>query len=186
MSNEVIMRADARKNYDLVLDAAAVVFAEEGAEASLRTIARRADVGLATLLRHFPTRDALLEALLRTGFAELAARGDALQAADDPRDALLTWLTEFVRCADSYQGVVSAMAAAIESPESALHAAGVEMRAAGGCLLDRAQKAGVARSDLDGEELFVLAGGMAWTCGQVSSPAQRQHVLDVQLGAILL
>ncbi|WIB13823.1 helix-turn-helix domain-containing protein [Curtobacterium sp. MCPF17_052] len=78
------MRADARKNHDSLVDAAAAVFAEDGADASLRVIARRADVGLATLLRNFPTRDALLEVLLRTGFTELAEHGRALMTADDP------------------------------------------------------------------------------------------------------
>ena len=67
------MRADAKRNYDRVVEIAGDVVAEQGADASLRDIARRADVGLATLLRHFPTREALLEALLRTKFDALAA-----------------------------------------------------------------------------------------------------------------
>lgn len=68
------MRADARKNYDLLIDVAREVFVEQGAEASLRDIARRAGVGMGTLYRHFPNRDSLLEALLRSRFAALTAR----------------------------------------------------------------------------------------------------------------
>ncbi|MBF4615900.1 TetR/AcrR family transcriptional regulator [Curtobacterium sp. VKM Ac-1376] len=179
------MRADARKNHDALLEAAAAVFADQGADASLRVIARRADVGLATLLRNFPTRDALLEVLLRNGFTELATQGQALMTAADPRAALLIWLRQFVESADVYGGVVEVMAAAIENPDSALHAACVEMRASGAHLLARAQQAGVARSDLDGADLFLLAAGFAWTRGQASSPARREHILDVQLASLV-
>lgn len=72
------MRADARKNYDLLIDVAREVFVEQGAEASLRDIARRAGVGMGTLYRHFPNRDSLLEALLRSRFAALTARAESL------------------------------------------------------------------------------------------------------------
>ena len=67
------MRADAKRNYDLLLDVAREVVAGQGAEASLRDIARKAGVGLGTLYRHFPTREALLEALLRASFGEMAS-----------------------------------------------------------------------------------------------------------------
>ncbi|HEY0240931.1 MAG TPA: helix-turn-helix domain-containing protein [Friedmanniella sp.] len=179
------MRADARENRDRVLEAAGEVFAAEGADASLRLVAREADVGLATLLRHFPSRDALLEALLRTGFSRLAARGAELRDAHDARVALLTWLRDFVECADTYRGVVVAMTAAIEDPQSALHAACVEMRTSGADLLVRAQEAGAVRRDLDGTDLFLLAGGIAWTYGQGRTTPQRAHLLDVQLEALL-
>ncbi|RXY10335.1 TetR family transcriptional regulator, partial [Klebsiella pneumoniae] len=78
------MRADARKNYDLLIEVARDVFVEQGAEASLRDIARRAGVGMGTLYRHFPNRDSLLEALLRSRFAALTARAESLLLAADP------------------------------------------------------------------------------------------------------
>ena len=71
------MRADARKNYDLLIDVAREVFVEQGAEASLRDIARRAGVGMGTLYRHFPNRDSLLEAF--TTLAGRGSPGNALQ-----------------------------------------------------------------------------------------------------------
>ena len=83
------MRADARKNYDLLIEVARDVFVEQGAEASLRDIARRAGVGMGTLYRHFPNRDSLLEALLRSRFAALTARAESLLLAADPAAALL-------------------------------------------------------------------------------------------------
>ncbi|MFE2611231.1 TetR/AcrR family transcriptional regulator, partial [Streptomyces mirabilis] len=78
------MRADARKNRDHVLAVAGTAITEQGVDVSLRDVARRADVGLATLLRHFPTREALLEALLRTSFDEMTAQAGGRGAAGPP------------------------------------------------------------------------------------------------------
>jgi len=180
------MRADARKNYDQLLDVAGVVLAEEGADASLRDIARRADVGLATLYRHFPTREALLEALLRTGFDDLTAQAGELEASRAPDEALVVWLREFVACAARYQGVVTLMVAAIEDPGSALHASCVAMRASGARLLARAQEAGTARRDLDGADLYALAGALAWLSDQSALADRTDHLFDVVAEAILV
>src|SRR5882757_9590100 len=179
------MRADARKNHDHVLAVAGTVIAEQGAEGSMRDIARRADVGLATLLRHFPTREALLEALLRTGFDELAAKADTLETSSSPEEALVSWLRDFVAGAHNYRGVVALMAAAIEDPRSALHASCVTMRAAGTRLLARAQAEGTARTDIDGTDLFALAGSLAWLGDHPSLAPRVDHLFGVVVSAIL-
>jgi AcrR family transcriptional regulator len=179
------MRADARKNYDQLLTVATTVVAEQGANASLRDIARRADVALATLYRHFPTREALLEALLRTGFDELAARADELETSSSPQNALAWWLRECVTWAHQYRGVTELMVAAIEDAESALHASCVTMRAAGTRLLTRAQAEGTARADLDGTDLFALVGALAWLGDQPALAARADHLFGVVSGAIL-
>ena len=75
------MRADAQRNRDHLLAVAGPVVAEQGIDVSMRDIARRADVGLATLLRHFPTREALLEGLLHASFGDLTSRASELEAA---------------------------------------------------------------------------------------------------------
>ena len=80
------MRADARRNYERLLEEARRAFAEHGVEASLEDIARRAGVGIGTLYRHFPTRDALLEALLRDRFDTQAERARELLAHPEPLD----------------------------------------------------------------------------------------------------
>ncbi|TWV55783.1 TetR/AcrR family transcriptional regulator [Streptomyces misionensis] len=179
------MRADARKNRDHLLTVAGAVIAEQGVDASLRDIARRAGVGLATLLRHFPTREALLEALLRTSFDELTAKADALETSDLPGDALVSWLRDFVARARDIRGVVTSMMAAIEDEQSALHASCVTMRAAGTRLLARAQAGGLARTDIDGADLFALAGSLAWLGDQPSSAPRADHLFDVVVSAIL-
>ncbi|MGW4697724.1 TetR/AcrR family transcriptional regulator [Kitasatospora cineracea] len=179
------MRADARKNRDQLLAVAGVVVAEQGADASLRDIARRADVALPTLYRHFPTREALLDALLRESFDGLAERAAALEASDPPEDALVTWLRDCVTVAREYRGVTELMAAAIEDTGSALHASCVTMRAAGTRLLARAQAAGAARADLDGTELFALVAALAWLGDQGSFAPRADHLFTVVADAVL-
>ncbi|MFD6289469.1 TetR/AcrR family transcriptional regulator [Streptomyces sp. NPDC060205] len=179
------MRADARKNRDHVLAVAGAAIAEQGVDVSLRDIARKADVGLATLLRHFPTREALLEALLHTSFEELTAKADALETSGSPEEALVSWLRDCVGWTTEYRGVTVLMAAAIEDTDSALHASCVTLRAAGARLLARAQAAGAARRDLDGTDLFALIAALAWLGDQSSLASRADHLFDVVAGAIL-
>ncbi|MBB4682909.1 TetR/AcrR family transcriptional regulator [Amycolatopsis jiangsuensis] len=179
------MRADARKNRDQLLAVAGTALAEEGVTVSLRDIARRADVGLATLLRHFPTREALLDALLRTHFDEMAAQADELENTCSPEDALVSWVRDCVTWTTEYRGVTVLMAAAIEDTGSALHASCVTLRAAGARLLVRAQAAGVARTDLDGTDLFALIAALAWLGDQPALASRAGHLFDVVASAIL-
>ncbi|MGV9499331.1 TetR/AcrR family transcriptional regulator [Streptomyces sp. NPDC003642] len=179
------MRADARKNREHLLAVAGAAISEQGVEVSLRDIARRADVGLATLLRHFPTREALLDALLRTGFDELTARAEELETSEAPGDALVAWLRDCVGWTTEYRGATVLMAAAIEDTESALHASCVTLRAAGARLLRRAQAAGVARGDLDGADLFALVAMLAWLGDQPSLTPRADHLFDVVATALL-
>ncbi|GIO64086.1 TetR/AcrR family transcriptional regulator [Paenibacillus cineris] len=179
------MRADAMKNYEHILEVANVVVTEHGVDASLRDIARRAGVGLGTLYRHFPTREALLEALLRSSFDEFTTKALELETASSPDDALVSWLRDVVTFTGNYQGVVDVMMAAKEDPESALHASCVTMRSAGTRLLTRAQAEGLARSDMDGDDLFSLAAALAWLSNQPSSAPRAEHLFRIIASAIL-
>lgn len=179
------MRADARKNYSHLLAIARVVITEHGADASLRDIARRADVGLATLYRHFPTREALLEALLQATLAELTQKACELETSNAPDEALVSWFREGVAFVRSYSRVVDLMAAAIADPDSALHASCVNLRSAGARLLLRAQAEGTARADIDGTDLFALIGALGWVGDQPSFAPRADHLFDVIAGAIL-
>ncbi|MFD9391051.1 TetR/AcrR family transcriptional regulator [Streptomyces sp. NPDC060000] len=179
------MRADARKNRDHVLAVAGAAITEQGVDVSLRDIARRADVGLATLLRHFPTREALLEALLHTSFDDLTARAGALETSNSPEDALVSWLRDCVAWTTEYRGVTVLMAAAIDDSDSALHASCVTLRAAGARLLARAQDAGAARTDIDGTDLFALIAALAWLGDQPALAPRADRLFDVVASAIL-
>ena len=180
------MRADAKKNYDHLLEVGREVVAEQGADASMRDVARRAGVGIGTLYRHFPTREALLEALLRNSFDQLTAKADGLETSDSPGDALVTWLRETVAIAHSHRGVIASMTAAIADPDSALHDSCVTMRASGTRLLARAQAEGKARADIDGVDLFALVGALAWINDQPSLTSRADHLFGVIASAILV
>ena len=106
----------------------------------MRDIARRAEVGLATLLRHFPTRETLFEALLCTHLDALVQTAGELEKSDAPGEALVSWLREWMAFAQSYRGVVAMMAAAHTNPESALYAACAAVHSASARLLLRAQR----------------------------------------------
>lgn len=179
------MRADAKKNYEQLLAIARDIVARQGAEASLRDIARKAGIGIGTLYRHFPTREALLEALLRRSFDTLREKAENLETADDPDTALIAWLHEIVDVAQRFSGAISAMVSAISDEESALHASCVTMRAAGTRLLVRAQETGTARKDMTGVDLFALVSALAWLGDQPTFAARNAHLFDLIAGSVL-
>jgi AcrR family transcriptional regulator len=179
------MRADARKNYSHLLEVARDVVTEHGADASMRDIARRAGVGLATLLRHFPTREALFEALLRTNLDALTQKASELETSNPPDEALVSWFREGVAFVDSYGGVVALMASAHADPDSALYASCAAVRSAGARLLLRAQAEGTARADMDGDDLFALMSALGWLVGQPSFAPRADHLFHIIASAIL-
>lgn len=180
------MRADARKNYDHLLAVARRVVTEQGADASLRDVARQAGVGLGTLYRHFPSREALLDALLRTNFDELAQRANELELSGDAASALVTWIREIVAMTQNCSGAIALMVTAISDEDSALHASCVTLRTAGTRLLHRAQAEGVARPDMDGDDFFALISALAWLADQPPLVPRGDHVFDLIVSAILV
>lgn len=179
------MRADARKNYDHLLAVAQKVLQEQGADVSMRDIARQADVGVGTLYRHFPTREALLETLLRSSFDDLAAKAAALENDAAADEALVAWLADIIGFTHEHRGILAPMMSAIEDPDSALHDACVRLKAAGASLLRRAQSAGLARADLDGAELFDLIAALAWLREQPAHAARSERLFSIVRDTIL-
>lgn len=179
------MRADAKKNRSQILTVARDVVTEHGADASMRDIARRAGVGLATLLRHFPTREALFEALLCTHLDALTRKADELEASAPADEALLTWFRALVAFAQGYKGVVAMMAAAHTNPDSALYASCEAVHSAGARLLRRAQDEGTARADMNGDDLFALITALGWAVDQPSFAPRADHLVHLITSAIL-
>ena len=179
------MRADARKNYSHVLGVAREVVTEHGINASMRDIARRSGVGLATLLRHFPTREALYEALLCTNLDVLTQKATELETADSPDEALVSWLREWVGFAQSYKGVVTLMASAHSDPDSALYASCAAVHSASARLLLRAQAEGTARTDMNGDDLFALMSALGWLVDLPSFAPRADHLAHIVASAIL-
>ncbi|MFE2870582.1 TetR/AcrR family transcriptional regulator [Embleya sp. NPDC059259] len=175
------MRADARRNYERLLAEARLLFAEHGVDASLEDLARRAGVGIGTLYRHFPTRDALVEAVVRDRFDKLAARARALRDGPAARDALATWLRLLIEGAGTFRGMSATLLNTLADENSELYASCHAMRAAGAELLTRAQAAGEVRPDVDTDELFTLAHGIAWAHEQRygDDPERLPKLVDV-------
>lgn len=178
------MRSDAQKNYDHLLEIGREVVAEQGAKASLRDVARRAGVGIGTLYRHFPTREALLEALLRGSFDEMTAKAEQFEVSSTADDALVSWLREMVALTHSHQGLIASMTAALADPDSALHTSCVMLRGSGARLLAHAQATGTARQDIDGTDLLGLISALAWLNDQPSFASRVDHLFAIVAGAI--
>jgi AcrR family transcriptional regulator len=174
-------RADARRNRDQLLAVAAEAVAEQGVEVSLRDVARRAGVGIGTLYRHFPTREALLEAVFRSRFDRLRDRGAELLDAADPRQALLSWLADLAGGAASYRGLPESVLVALHDEGSELHASCHAMRAAASALLDRAQRAGAVRPDVAIDEVLALTAGVAWASGHTARPDTLDRLLTLTM-----
>lgn len=179
------MRADAEKNNHDLLAAAHEVVTEHGAAASMRDIARRASLGLATLQRHFPTREALFQALLCTKADALTQRAAELETSCPPDEALLLWFREGVEFTHTYGGVCGLMASAHADPKSALHASSTALHDAGARLLHLAQSHGTARTDLDGVDLFALMSALGWVVDQPAFAPRGGHLIEVIANVIL-
>ncbi|MFG1824602.1 TetR/AcrR family transcriptional regulator [Microbispora bryophytorum] len=170
-------RADAQRNYERILEVARTVVEEQGTQASLRDISRRAEVGMGTLYRHFPTRDDLLEALLRQRFDRLTARAEELEGTGDSHEALRQWLREFLSGASTYRGLTTSMMTTIGDEDSPLHASCSAMREAAGRLVERAQDDAHIRPDIDGMDVFALVSAVGWVTEQGPLVAERREHL---------
>jgi AcrR family transcriptional regulator len=168
------VRADARRNYEALVEQAKLAFAEFGADASLDEIARRAGVASGTLYRHFPTRLDLIEVVLAEQIGELVVLGRRLLAAEDELAALATWLRAALTHGLTYQGLSAAMlnSALRQDAASAWHADLFEVAAA---LLARARQAGRVVADADPADVLKLIGAIA--LAGPADPAQADRLL---------
>ncbi|NYH42705.1 AcrR family transcriptional regulator [Micromonospora jinlongensis] len=174
------MRADARRNYDLIVSAASEAIARDGAYASLEEIARSAGVGSATLHRHFPTRWSLLQAVFRTCVSNLAARAGDLLTAPDALDALTTWLHEVTAYATTTRGLADSL---LNEPAEETDACGATLVAAGEPLLRRAADEGSVRPDVTMADLMILANGIS-LAAQPAGAAKAEQLLALALEGI--
>ncbi|MFD6532987.1 TetR/AcrR family transcriptional regulator [Streptomyces sp. NPDC060184] len=172
------MRADARRNHDRLVGEARTLFAEQGTDASLEDLARRAGVGIGTLYRHFPTRPALMNAVFQDALADLLDRSYALARAERPCHALVEWLGAIVRHAGEYRGLARALLSASRDDTSALAPCHIPLREAGARLLARAQESGAVRADASIDDLMRLTNAIAL--------AAEQHPEDSELADRLL
>jgi AcrR family transcriptional regulator len=157
------MRADALRNYQRILAAAHEVFVEEGTDATLEEVARRAEVGTGTLYRHFPSREALLVGVMQDAFLELHQRAIELRQSDDPLAAFEEYLTRWLHRSAMYKGIAVEL---MDTPPhcdpywtNSILTAKADFRE----LLERAQDAGAIRADVTDMDVWHLMKGVA-TC----------------------
>ncbi|HEY4830180.1 MAG TPA: helix-turn-helix domain-containing protein [Solirubrobacteraceae bacterium] len=174
-------RADARRNYEKVLAAAREAFAEGGESTALEEIARRAGVGIGTLYRHFPSRQALLEALYVNEVEEVCRTAVELEDAA-PWDALNDWFERVIGYLATKQALAGELLNYVERDAPLFQLCRTSLYAAGEPLLARAQEAGVVRSDVEFPEVMQMVMGIAKI--PASAPGQIEHILRIALDGL--
>ncbi len=174
-------RADALRNYEKVLAAAREAFAEGGEATSLEEIARRAGVGIGTLYRHFPSRQALVEALYLEEVEDMCRVAAELDSAD-PWEALSQWFDRFVAYIAAKQALAHELMDYLQPDAALFKGCRASLYAAGEPLLIRAQEAGVVRGDVDiaGVVQMVVAIAKA----PASEPGQIEHLVRIALDGL--
>jgi len=180
------LRADARRNYERLLTAAAEAFAEHGADdASLEEIARRAGVGIGTLYRHFPTRQALLEAVYRDQVQAVRVRAEELLASEEPGAALADWLRVLVAFSSTKRSLTSALLESFGKDSELLSSCSAVICGAAEILLARAQEAGVVRADADARDLIRLVHAVNIAAHHTpADPGQSDRLLGLILDGL--
>jgi AcrR family transcriptional regulator len=177
-------RADAQRNRDGLLEAAKAAFGEVGAEASLDEIARRAGVGIGTLYRHFPTREAVVEAVYRREVQQLADAAPRLIESLPPAEALRAWMRLFI----DYIAAKKVIAPALKSlvgGGSALYAdSGARINEAMGLLVERARASGDIRHSADSADLLRALVGFAYVNSAPDWEASARRLIDLLIDGL--
>lgn len=150
------LRADARRNRAKVLEAAEEVFATEGLAVPVDEVARRAGVGVGTVYRHFPTKEALFEAIVVARIEALVERAEELGTSDDPGDAMFTFISELVQTAVSKKDLTDELARVGVESEQLVAAVKERLERAFDVLLQNAQAAGAVREDINRTDVTAL------------------------------
>jgi AcrR family transcriptional regulator len=153
------LRADARRNRELILEAAQALFATDGLSVPLDDIARRAGVGPGTVHRHFPTKDALIAAVAMSRLQRVIALAHKLATAEDAGAALRRQLSAMLTEGDHSTPLKSALAGIEFDIRTTAPDAAAELRTAVNTLLQRAQSAGAIRADIDIDDLMATLAG---------------------------
>jgi len=172
-------RADAVRNRERVLEAAREVFSAGGADASLEAVARAAGVGIGTLYRHFPTREALFEAVYRREVQHLADLAEQLKQEAQPVDALRRWMHSNVKFVATKKGMSAALALAAYKNSKLFSSSFDQLIRAVAGLLDRAIATGEIRDDISPEDLLRALVGMCYTHDQPGWQKAVLRLVDV-------
>ncbi|WP_208403910.1 TetR/AcrR family transcriptional regulator [Sphingomonas insulae] len=172
------MRTDAARNRNTLVAAAKTVFARDGAAASLDAVVREAGFGIGTLYRHFPTREALYEAVYRRDIERLVELGQAAADSVDPVEDLRRWLHAMVGTVATKKGMIAAFALAADTTSAISARWTGSLTVALDALLYRAIRTGEVRGDVRGEELLLAVVGMCMLRDQPGWQASVLRLID--------
>jgi len=175
-------RADARRNYDKVLAAAREAFAEGGESTALEEIARRAGVGIGTLYRNFPNRQALLETLYLEEVEDICRMAAEQRESADPWEALTSWFERFIGYIATKQALAAELTNYLDRDAQLFKSSRAALWAAGEPLLTRAQEAGVVRPDAEIGDVMHMVMGIAKVPS--ADPRQTEHILRIALDGL--
>jgi AcrR family transcriptional regulator len=174
------LRADARSNQERLLVVAAGAFAREGTQASLKAIAQEAGVGIGTLYRRFPSREALVEAVYRNEVAHLCAAAGELLEELPPEAALTAWMEKFIDFLAAKEGMADVLRVVLLSEEDRLQTRDL-LATAIATLLDAGAAGGTLRTGIDPKDVLMALGGISLIAG-----AENQRQLATRLIDLLL
>lgn len=179
-------RADATRNRERVVEAAKLVLGAGGPQASLDAVARAAGVGIGTLYRHFPTREALFEAVYRREVEQLVELSVHLAADPDPVAALRRWMSAVVDFAATKKGMVAALAIAINGSSPLAQYSSERLSEAVGGLMRRAIARGAIRDDIGPEDLLRMLIGLCYGSSEAGWQANVLRLIDVFVDGLRL
>jgi AcrR family transcriptional regulator len=175
------VRADARRNHDRLLGVAVHAFATDGAYVALERIARTAGVGIATLYRHFPTREALAEAVYRHELSDLCDAVPGLLESLPPDEATRAWMDHFIDYLTTKHYMAEALRAVIASGGNPYAESRRRLIAAVTALLGAGAAAGTLRADVDPNDVLVAINGVSLAAGEPTQRDQAGRILDLLL-----
>ena len=178
------LRADARRNRARILEVAREVFASEGLAVPIDTVATRAGIGVGTVYRHFPTKEALFAAIVSDRVQALADEARARVDADDPGEAFYAVLQMLAERSATDMALADAFAEAGVDITSSLGVCKQDLTAAVGDLLQRAQDAGAVRTDVSVTDVFALLMSTCLACGRQGREDASERLVGVMLDGL--
>ncbi|MDN3351480.1 TetR/AcrR family transcriptional regulator [Actinomadura sp. DC4] len=178
------LRADAQRNRDRLLEVAVRAFSQVGPDATLDSIAKEAGVGIGTLYRHFPTREALIDAAYRNELARLCDAAAELVETLPPDEAIRTWMDRFVDYMTTKRGMSDALRAVIASGGNPFEESRQRLTAGITTVLKPGVEAGTVRADVEPGDILASLSGVSLAAGDPSQRDQAGRLLDLLMDGL--
>lgn len=178
------LRADAQRNEDRVLEAAAAAFARDGIGASVKDIAREAGVGVGTLYRRFPSKELLIEASYRHEVQRLCEAAPRLAATHPPEEALRTWMESFIDFMAAKRGMADALRVVLTDDGEKLHTRALLAEAITDLIAPRDGRP-TARPDVDPHDVLMALGGISLMASSEAHRDLATRLIDLLLHGVL-